>query len=88
MQGQWLGMGMATQCPAVSHCACGVAQGRGAAAPAALWTPLSPSSFCQFQRWLMQHEKEQMVAVKVKKSSSGAEISPAGDETIASSTMV
>ena len=39
-------------------CACRVIQGRGGT-PAAL----SPSSFLQFQRWLMQHETEQMVAV-------------------------
>lgn len=38
------------------HSVCGVTQGRGAAAPAAL----------QFQRWLMQHEKEKWCLYRLR----------------------
>lgn len=55
-QGRWLGVGTATRCPAVSQClGCGVMQGRRAAA---LCRAPSSSSFCQCQRWLIQHEKK------------------------------
>lgn len=72
MQVQWLGMGMATQCPAVSYCACGVAQGKGTCS--SLDTTL-PFLFLPVSKMADAAWKRTNGAVKVKKSSSGVRIS-------------
>lgn len=77
MQGPWQGVGMATQCPAVSQCLWGDT-GEGSCSSCS-----SPVSKVADAAW-----KRKMVPVQVKKPSSGAGISPAGDVTIPSCTMV